>query len=237
MYRKDWRIVYKKYNAVLEQLYINGFPTEHFRFNGKAMPIIAGGQDPTVDRTISEGNDDGYVTVADPWFSRTSAYLTAGYYADPDWGEEHAFLRWQDVTISGTITTSYVEIYIESGDVTGSPELKVHGVDEDNPDGPTNYTEFMADPLTHEGIDWDAPYDVDQYTQSPSLNAVFQELVDSYTIEGDAIMVQLRNDHALSGFNDVSFVAYNHATADSPAKLHIEYTTEVVSRRIFITAA
>ena len=56
------------------------------------------------------------------------------------------------------------------------------------------------------------------------MNAVFQELVDTYTIDNDAVMVQVKDDGSVSiSVNEVRFYDYT-GNLHGP-KLHIEYET------------
>ena len=59
----------------------------------------------------------------------------------------------------------------------------------------------------------------------------FQELVDTYTIANDAVMVQLKNDHGTpSPAEDYGVDGTVPAGDGNEPKLHIEYT--VVAERI-----
>jgi len=181
------------------------------------QPITFPIEDSTeVDEDVGAGADDGY--YQSNWFDSTSVYL----YLGQRYGSlRHGFARWTGVTISGTIDVSYMQFYHWiSG---GSPLMKVYGVDEDNPDAPETYGEAQADPLTsgETAVDWDEAFS-GTWDQSPSLNGIFQELVNSYTIENDAVMLQVKDDGSADGSYNCPYT-YDNDPSDAP-KLHIEYT-------------
>jgi hypothetical protein len=165
----------------------------------------------------ASGNDGGRTGGAT--FNNTQTYQTIGQVSSSDYD---AFFRFTGITISGTIDTSYMQFYASSAGV-GTPALKIYGVDEDNPAAPTNLTEHDADPLTTAGVDWDGALNNGQWNNTPSLNSIFQELVNSYTISGDAVMVHINDDQAST--NQYSQVRTWDYTGNAlGAKLHIEYT-------------
>lgn len=189
--------------------------------------------DPTVDKTVGAGGDDGRRATGAEGFSAAQDYYIVGHNTNTDYLDCHLFFRWTGVTIEGTIDTSYVEVYDSDSWGQAAPYLKVYGVDEDNPAAPTTAGEFDADSLTTAAVDWDGSWTVNSYNQSPSLNSIFQELVDTYTISNDAVMVQIKNDGgAVTRYNYADF--YEHDPSN-PAKLHIEYT--VAGRTTFNTDA
>jgi len=177
--------------------------------------------DPTVDLDVDAGADDGYNRTGNFGFSATDNYGLIGYNTSADYLHCHSFFRWTGVTIAGSILTSYIRIYDSDTYGQNQNDRKVYGIDEDNPPAPTTQAQFEADPLTSEAIDWDGDWTVDQYNQSPSLNAIFQELVDTYTVSADAVMVQVKNDGgAVLGY---CYPDYYEAAAN-PAELYIEYS-------------
>jgi hypothetical protein len=177
--------------------------------------------DPTVDTQIAATANDGRRYTGTNGFD-TANDQAIGYLNDVCCYHMHAFLRWPSVTLGGTINTSYIQCY-GAATQTGSPTLKVYGVDEDNPAAPTSAAEFDADPLTTAAVDWDALWNVGSWNQSPSLNTVFQELVDSYTIESEAVMLQIKND----GGTNVQYNSNTDYSTNSSyaAKLYVDYTT------------
>jgi len=177
--------------------------------------------DPTVDvQTAASGDDGGRSGATD--FSITAANPIVGYAS----GEtKHVFARWTGVTLAGTIGVSYIKCYT-GNTASGTPLRKIRGVDEDNPAAPTTYTEFDGDPLTAAGVDWDGGWTINEWAQSPSLNAIFQELVASYTITADAVMLQIRDD-AGTGTNYQGLRAWDNTTIPTHTwgpKLYIEYS-------------
>ena len=179
--------------------------------------------DTTVDKQVAAaGTNDGRRNPYALATGNTTEYVgvwTGDY--------NNLFHRWTGVTIAGTIDVSYIQLYAH-GNPQGSALLKVYGVDEDNPDAPTTAAQFDADPLTNAGVDWDGGWTKDVWAQSQSLNTIFQELVNTFTISNEAVMVQVRNDGATgSNYNDVRM--YDYSGNLHGAKLHIEYTANTAS--------
>lgn len=232
---EEWRIVQKTESSVLRQLWVRlrsgpWAPTERFMLDAQSMPVIQGGSPGTVDEQVAAGGDDGSSYTGSAGFSATGTIAHIGYRDIEQVYIARIFARWDGVTIGGTIDVAYIELYAhEAG--TGSPQMKVYGVDEDNPTAPTSAAEFDADPLTDAAIDWDDAFTIDTWEQSPSLNAIFQELVDIYTISNEAVMVQVKDDLG-SGNNYNRPRMYEWSNHLYGPKLHIEFTP---ARRVFIT--
>ena len=169
----------------------------------------------TINLQVGADADDGH-TAAGILFKPADDRMDAGDWSGTTY---HIFARWTAATLEGTIDSSVVQVYGKW--TAGSPVLKVYGVDEDNPPAPTSIGEFDADPLTSAAVDWDAAWTVDAWATSPSLNTIFQELVDTYTISNDAVMVQIKDDGSTSDFNGAATHDFDTALA---AKLDIDYT-------------
>jgi hypothetical protein len=183
---------------------------------------------PTVDVQISHGTDDAYIFDNPPTFNDGGSSVIAGY--DPDFSHNnHGFFRWTGVTISGRILVAYIEVDRSTPSGGGTPELRVYGVKDDNPDAPTTYAEFVADPLTDAYVDWDGYWN-SGWNQSPSLVPIFQELVNTFDISNEAVMVQLWNDHGVTEEDEWNAATTYDTAPLKSAKLHIEYT----DRRIFV---
>jgi len=186
---------------------------------------------PNLDKQVGASGDDGSVWGGTLYV--TEAYLHHGFDLDYS-GSVHSFYRWLGVTIEGTIDTSYIEVYGYQTDA--DVLLKVSGVDEDNPAAPTSAAEFGADPLTTADIDWDGVWTLNDWGQSPSLNTIFQELVDSYTISNDAVMVQVKDDSTPFGYNLNSCRSWDYTGNAHGPKLHIEYTEAAVGQPMPVRA-
>ncbi|KKL61080.1 hypothetical protein LCGC14_2198890, partial [marine sediment metagenome] len=186
---------------------------------GAVYPLMV---DVTVDEDVPASGDDGKRYTGTDGFSSSDSNIFLGYYNLGSLYHMNGFFRWTGISIEGTIDVSYVELYTDAAGAL-TPELKVYGVDEDNPAAPTSAAGFDADPLTTAAVDWDGAWASGIWAQSPSLNTVFQELVDTYTISSAAVMVQVKNDHgtAENAYNAIRMYDWAPST---PAKLHIEYT-------------
>lgn len=173
--------------------------------------------DVDVDKQVAASGDDGYAYAYNETLDTGGTPIQVGY----NFGGYHAFCRWTGVTIEGTIGVSYIEVYRYAA-AAGTPERRFYGVDEDNPAAPTTYAEFGADPLTTASVEWDGEWGA-QWNQSPSLNTIFQELVDTYAISNEAVMVQLKDDVG-SGTHWQACRSYDYSGNAHGPKLHIEYT-------------
>jgi hypothetical protein len=159
----------------LEWSYKDGQMELGFDFGDLAFPILL--KNTTIDVQVGASENDGYVETPST-FNSNNSQMYLGHWAT---SSLHGFMRFTGVTVSGTIDVSYLQLY-GYGYYNGSPQMKIRGVDEDNPAAPTTYAEFDTDPLTSAGVDWDAAFSGTQWYTSPSINSVIQELVDSYTI-------------------------------------------------------
>lgn len=186
---------------------------------GAIYPVVL---DATVDKQTAAQGDDGKRWGASS-FNVTYQRSVVG---QKDANVTHFFARWLGVTLDGTITASYIECYCD--EVSGTPLASIYGVDEDNPAAPTTYAEFDADALTTAEVPWDGAATLNSWEQSPSLNSIFQELVDSYTIDNEAVMAQVKDDGSADG-NYNRYRMYDYTGNAHGPKLHIEYTVGAAS--------
>jgi len=193
-------------------------------WDGKAIPPIAGGAPDIVEKSIVASGDDGTRFTGTFEFDEDFSVLWSGYNSDPVLLEMHNWLRWTGITIppGSQITPAYIKVFVADGTgQAGSPELKIRGVDEENPDAPTNAAEFDADPLTDAGVDWNGLWNLNAWNQSPDISPIIQELVISHSFNNSAMMLQIRNDKALSGIHYNGCRAFD--AGSNPALLHIEF--------------
>jgi hypothetical protein len=206
----------------LDWSYKNGQLELGFDFGDLAFPVLL--KNTTVEVQVGNDADDGGRYSGSNGFRNNATQEYAGYSTNAAYLICSLFWRFTGVTVSGTVGTSYIEAYTYAAGA-GSPEMKIYGVDEDNPDAPANATEFDADPLTDVAVDWDiSSPNLNQWYTSSSITGIIQELVDSYAISNDAIMFQVKNDGGTSNANYIGFRTHN-SDPDYAAKLHIEYTT------------
>jgi hypothetical protein len=222
----EWREQMKTLVSETKQLFVEGIPTLVRSFDGRMMPEISGGAT-IVDKQVGASADDAYYTD-DGTFDATSQTAYLGRLTGK--GRE-TFARWTGVSISDTIDTAYIELYAHNNG-SGTANLKVYGVDEDNPDAPTTAGEYEADPLTTAAVDWDETFTIDTWEGSDiELKTIFQELVDSYTISNDAVMVQVKDDGS-SNNNYNQCRQYNFGAGAQAPKLHIEYSAAAAITKI-----
>ncbi len=225
--------VARKYRR-LEWSYKNGRLELGFDLAGLEFPLKLVD---AIDVQVGAGANDG-VNWSGYWgFDTGWEGMQAGYSSGGDFGNSSMFMRFTGITIpaGSTITTSYMQVY--GYDWTyGTPQLKVFGVDADNPAAPVNASQMTGAALTAAGVDWDGAWTAGNWNQSPSINAVIQELLDSYTISNDAVMFQVRNDGGTTDRYNTCY-AYDYDSSLA-ARLHIEYTeTSATTKNASETAA
>jgi hypothetical protein len=180
-----------------------------------AYPVYV---DPTIDTQGAAGANDGIAGADGTFDAAIDLNMLGRLSASANFS---SFYRWAGITISGTIDVAYIEI--ASRKSQGTPLFRLYGVDADNPNAPTNLAAYNNAALTTAYADWTTNWSTTKtFHQSPSLAAIFQELVDTYTISNDAVMVQVRSTATVNNNYGVGYF-YENAAADA-AKLHIEYT-------------
>lgn len=205
----------------LDWSFKNGEMELRFDLAGLKFPLVL--KNTTVDVQVGATADDGCRYTGSAGFttgSQAGQYNYIGYNTNSIYLHAHHFCRFTGVTVAGTVSNATVTYYPRYDSV--SPQLKVYGVDEDNPAAPTSAAEFDADSLTDAAIDWDTAWVKDVLQSSPDIASVIQELVDSYTISNEAVMLQIKND---KGEN----AGYAHPKdygvyPNDAARLHIEYS-------------
>ncbi len=176
------------------------------------------GSDGTVSKSISKTADEG-TEWSTSGFSTTDPNDVAGSYSALVYNSFYCF---NNATMSGTITNSYIK-FIAHDASTGSPKISVYGVKADNPSAPTSHALMDGLALTSANVSWNASnWSANAATTSASLNAIFQELVNNFTISNDNVIVELR-DNASGGTNYNSTWDYSGASA-SAALLHVDYS-------------
>jgi hypothetical protein len=176
--------------------------------------------DPTIDEQVGVSADDGEVGDTSTF---SNSAINVRFCED---GSENnsAFARFTGISISGTINAAYVE-FRSRGNYSSSPSptTLIYADDSDNPSAPSDYTDFWSRTRTSASGAWDLGDWVSNgwYGSSIDISSVIQELVDSYTISSDAILILVDPDGAQTTWRSAS--TYDDQTADAP-KLHIEYT-------------
>jgi|GEM_PF-2768662 len=191
-----------------------------FDFGELPFPILL--KNTTVDVQVGAGGNDSRRFSGSLGFDNSGTNVIEGYYGSGSYGHMNSFHRFTGITLSGTIDVSYIEQYCYNA--ANPQSLEIYAIDEDNPAAPTNATEFDADPLTTNYVAWQDNITNNDWNQSPSLNSVIQELVDSYTISNDAVMIQVRNDGQDASARYKYAYTYEYDDNSYGAKLHVEYT-------------
>jgi hypothetical protein len=201
----------------LDWSYKNGQLELGFDFGDLPFPILL--KNTTIDVQVGAGANDGQRHSGTNGF-RTTSDISVGYYNSPGYYHMHSFQRFLNITYSGTVDVSYISVY--RLDHSNNQHLIIYGEDADNPAAPASAAEFDALPLTTASVAWTAAI-TSGWNNSPSLNTIFAELQDSYTISGDAVTVIVKNDGSTTP-KYIRYHGYDSSTAGAP-KLHIEYTS------------
>jgi hypothetical protein len=177
----------------------------------------------TSSTAVAASGDDGIRYTGNFGFVNNSTTGRLGYSADADRVNCNGFFRWDGVTLDGTITSAYVEMYAHANG-TGTAQLKVYAVDEDDPDAPADAAGYDADNLTDAAVDWDGAWTANQWNQSPGLETVFQEITDAYDISNEAVMLQIKNDGVAAGYHYNAPRMYDYTDHSYSPKLTVGYS-------------
>lgn len=186
------------------------------------VPAYMRGQDhshKTLDRKIAASLDDGMGNEFGG-FNNTNTYMSLG--SDVSIISNRAFTRFIEVTLGGTVTRAYLEYSPVNNYTTNNLNLTIAGIDQDNPTQIADNDDLYARPLTAQTVAWDGPgsWTSGTYKQTPDISAIIQELIDSYTISNDAVMLIVYNDTGLTEFANVATYDRNE---NAEVKLHVEY--------------
>lgn len=135
----------------------------------------------------------------------------------------NGFCRFPSVVIpaGATITAATIQLYYDSVQEGDDPRAIIYAVDEANPSAISSYGDGDGRAKTSASVAAALPTSGTWWT-SPSLVAIIQELVDSYSYAGGAAMeFVFEGDVSYSGC--VLFYDYDVDSTKAP-KLHIEYT-------------
>ncbi len=174
--------------------------------------------DPTIDPQVGASGDDGtwWATL----FNSTNGYTDLGNNTVA----RNSFHRFTGVSLSGTVTTSYISVRAW-GQSTVAINLKIRADDEDNPTAPTSNSDAAGRAQTTAGIDWDTGstnWNEGIFYDSPSINSVIQELIDTYSISNEAIQIFILDDGSTT--NNVRYGSPYDQNTTYGVKLHVEYT-------------
>jgi hypothetical protein len=189
-------------------------------FGTMEFPILL--KNTTIDKQVGTGGNDGGRYTGAYGFA-TGAYggFNLGYLTNSNYLNCHGFATFTGITIpaGATITTAYLQFYAAGH--SGTPQLKIYAVDADNPGSPSNATQFDGEPLTSAAVDWDGAWTDSAWNTSPSIISIIQELVDSYTISNENMVIIIKNDGGTTQRYNW-WISYDDNSSEAP-KLHIEY--------------
>lgn len=178
---------------------------------------------PIIDVSVSLGVDDGYSSTA-PGFTDTGNQLLIGQ--DASSFILTAWARFQSVAIpqAASIDVAYITVEADDSSFDGSAmRTNIYFNDVDDAVAPTDQANHAAKVRTTEFTPWDGEdFVVDTPTNSPSIVAVIQEIVDrAGWASGNDIML-LWDDDGSPGLTAYSIWGFEGSGND--IILHVEYT-------------
>lgn len=175
--------------------------------------------DPVIDTQVSGAANDTRRDGATN-FSTTSNYDSfIGGSTDTNYRTSSRFTGITGLS-GATINTSYVSLQdTNRSDVVNT---LVHADDSASPTAPTTYTEFDGKTLTTNVVHWDGALEGYTFHNSPSLNAIIQELADSY--DPTAIQIFHKRDTDNTGTNAWGVLSTSEEGGGYAEKLYIDYT-------------
>jgi hypothetical protein len=191
----------------------------------------------TFNAQIAASGDDGRNYTGTAGFSATGTIACVGHSINAVRLACSLFLRFDNVTIpnAATINLATLEL-LASSNAYGSPELVIHGVNEDDAVAPTTAGEYAADPRVASSVPWDTAWEADAWEQSADIKTIIQDIVSrGGWVSGNALMLQVVDDLG-SGTNAVYVKMFETDPAEA-AKLYVEYdvgagpSVEVLRRR------
>lgn len=204
---------------MLKWIYKNGQLQVGLDFSGLKFPVTY--QNSPLDLQVGASADDGYSSNIGG-FDSTDTVTVTGYTASHTSDSFHRFLN---LSMSGTIDTAYIQL--RRNYYGGAPSLKVSCDDSATPTAPTNRATHAAKVRTSANATWN-PADPGNFlwtpTGTPEIKSVIQELVDSYTYDGDDAVQVFLDDLKGTGENVFTAYSWNYFSGPSSCKLHIEYT-------------
>lgn len=177
----------------------------------------------TVQVSVAATGDDGYF---DNWnaYSTTAQNNRIGKGGAGGSRAETAIARFTGITIpaGATITNAYVTV-TAGAEATNTVPMRIRAVDEDNPSFPADRATAAGKSLTTAYVDWTpGNWSADTTYNTPDLSSIIQELVDTYTISNDAIIIYI-GDNGASNSTERLIRDYTNNSAKVPV-LNIEYS-------------
>lgn len=175
---------------------------------------------PTIDVAVAASNQDAFEAT-------NGGCIINGALWNVDETLEWGGVQFHGITIpaGATITASYLSFAFSSSSVD-EPDVTIYGEDTATPGVfTTGANNLSGRSRTAASVAWnsaDLGATTAQVFNSPSLNTIIQELVDSYTYSS-AVMSFLITSTNGTATRDFGVDLWDHATSAAPA-LHIEYT-------------
>jgi hypothetical protein len=170
---------------------------------------------PTIyDMTGWSNYDDGYCNTNHwGWGGNIHPVGNSTFFG----GASHDWYRWSGFNIPANATIraeSYISVF--NWQQFGTVLTRVYFDKQQSPSYPTSYADYMSRSLTTNYVDWNASdWSEDTFYNSPSIQTIIQELVDTY---GQLSTIQCL--HKDNGSSTDDFLAmYDDCTA-----IHVSYT-------------
>lgn len=186
-------------------------------YSGLVFPVRV---DPTLDRQISAGADDGNRLIAADSFSSSTA-VTAGDAGAAD--DTNAWYRFPNITIANAATIDVAHITqtrVAGG--SGTVLTNIFAVAEDDHVAPTTGGEWDTDHGIHtSGITWDFAQSDTGIHNTPSIVTPIQAIINrGGWATGQAIGIHIDDDGSANSVRQ----EWDDAEGTTAASLHIEYT-------------
>ena len=195
--------------------------------------------DPTVDVSVSNTADDGYVrrrrlngvttltafrtsTTSDFVRRETTSVTISGLPAGTRENEQKSFYRFLGITIpqSATINSANLKLYIISS--SNNPPDRIEAKKLNNPAAPTTFSQAfspatLASNVVNKVFSTAAPA-----VSSISITTIAQELVNAFDYSNEAMLFFVRQPSIGNG--NISFEDFSFPSGTHPAQLVIDYT-------------
>lgn len=196
-----------------------GVLTLGFDLTGMTLPVTI---DPTLDLQVGAGADDAHETDSDAQFSSGSlnVFADSNSATGSRW---NAGFRFTNVTVAqgNTINVSYLTVVFPVA-AEDSPDADILMEDVDDAVSFVTNADVTLRTRTTASVAWTATNLGQTAVNSPSINAVVQEIVDRVGwVSGNDMVAFMDGRTGTNRFTSIR--SYDGSTANA-AKLHIEHT-------------
>lgn len=183
-----------------------------------------------IDVSVAAGGDDGYVSGSSG-FDDIGQQVQIGERSLASLSPSSAWFRFTGISglAGATIVSSYITLRGHTSTIGVPHDNNIYAEDAAAPAAPTDFSDYNGKTVTTASVAWN-PTGVTAGSshQSPSLNSIIQELVDSYDPSAIQILYKYEGvDHDTNEYN--AFRTFENTGFE--ATLHIEYTAASLIER------